>query len=372
MKIGRSYQLGNSTIQIFVLFLCTLLSACASNQQSNPFATTPGQSPNPQNGANGGRISSALSSLRPRNRANIQELYRRAQEQERLAGEQQAELSRLRDLQLRYDQLVENLQKNEEQQKQQKRQNIARINEDWQKRAKDAIVRNRELSQQAQGLDSDNRELQARLARVQQQYQLLKEQNTLFQQQLRDTADQLVTAQTRVSESQKRVKALQTSAMRRGGAQITANNSLRKSITAVSIDGVDVQQDGELVRIILPSDQLFMPGTATLVRGAEQRIDYIAKALLQNYPNQVVGIEAHTDNSQITGSLWRNHHQLTAAQSVAIFEQFSYRHGMLSDQMFVLGNGKNYPLVSNGTAAGQARNRRIEIVIYPDLASGRR
>lgn len=372
MSVRRSQKLGNSITLLMVLLFCALMTSCASNQPSNPFAPPSNQAPNVQTGPNNGRIGNALSSLRPRNRENISELYRRAQEQERLAAEQQAELERLRDLQLRYDQLVENLQKNEQQEAEKERQNIARINEDWSKRAKDAILRNRELSQQAQGLDTDNRELQARLARVQQQYQLLKEQNTLFQQQLRETADQLVTAQARANESQKRVKALQTSALRRGGAQITANNSLRRAITAVSIDGVDVQQDGELVRIMLPSDQLFMPGTATLILGAEQRIDHIAKALLQNYPNQVVGIEAHTDNSQLSGTLWRNHHQLTAAQSVAIFEQFSYRHRMLPNQMFVLGNGKNYPLVSNGTAAGQARNRRIEIVVYPDSVSDRR
>ena len=28
--------------------------------------------------------------------------------------------------------------------------------------------------------------------------------------------------------------------------------------------------------------------------------------------------------------------------------------------------GENHPLVSNATPAGKAKNRRIEVVIYPD------
>jgi flagellar motor protein MotB len=32
--------------------------------------------------------------------------------------------------------------------------------------------------------------------------------------------------------------------------------------------------------------------------------------------------------------------------------------------------GDNHPLVSNGTPAGKAKNRRIELVVYPDLIDG--
>jgi outer membrane protein OmpA-like peptidoglycan-associated protein len=39
--------------------------------------------------------------------------------------------------------------------------------------------------------------------------------------------------------------------------------------------------------------------------------------------------------------------------------------------MFVAGHGGNHPVVSNATAAGRERNRRIELVIYPEQVGGR-
>ena len=34
--------------------------------------------------------------------------------------------------------------------------------------------------------------------------------------------------------------------------------------------------------------------------------------------------------------------------------------------MFIVGHGANQPVVSNATAAGKARNSRVELVIYPE------
>jgi chemotaxis protein MotB len=303
---------------------------------------------------------------------NVADMYRRAQEQERLAAEQQRELERLRDIQRRYDELVDKVQKREEQDALTQQQQLAQRGQEWENRAKAAVGRYQELSGRARGLDTDNRELQTRLARSQQQYELLRQQNELLRRRLSETVSQLSQVQGTAQQSAEQLRAMQASARRRGGAQITANNSLRRSLTAATVPGLEVRQDGELVRIVLPSDQLFSPGTATLTSGAQPLIDQVADVILRNYSNQVIGVEAHTDNSALDGTLWRSSHQLTAAQSMAVFEQLSYRHRLLPQQLFVIGHGSNYPIVSNGTPAGQARNRRVEIVIYPETVDSRR
>ena len=40
-----------------------------------------------------------------------------------------------------------------------------------------------------------------------------------------------------------------------------------------------------------------------------------------------------------------------------------------ANQLFVTGHGSNHPIVSNATAAGKQRNRRVELVVYPDRKS---
>ena len=49
-----------------------------------------------------------------------------------------------------------------------------------------------------------------------------------------------------------------------------------------------------------------------------------------------------------------------------MFAQLVDRGRLPPRQLSILAMGASYPLASNGTAAGQAKNRRVEIVVYPD------
>ena len=53
-----------------------------------------------------------------------------------------------------------------------------------------------------------------------------------------------------------------------------------------------------------------------------------------------------------------------------MFDFLTTRTSMHESQLFLVAHGANHPLVSNATAAGRARNRRIELVVYPDRAAG--
>lgn len=299
--------------------------------------------------------------------AYFTELQRRADEQARLAAEQQQRLARLQDLQRANEEELARLRSAQVEQRtgqveQQRQQDQVLV-----QRAREALGRYDELEKRAKALDVNNRDVQARLAQIQQQNQLLADQNDLLRQRLEETSRQLATALDAGKQTEERLQTMMASVRRRSGASITANNSYRRNLTAVTVPGLSIRQDGELVRIELPADQLFDPLTARLRPEANAAIDQAADVILNNYSRQVIGIEAHADNRSLEGTLWRNPHQLTAAQAMAVFEQLSYRHRLLPQQLFVLGHGQNYPLASNATAAGQQRNRRVEIVIYPEV-----
>jgi flagellar motor protein MotB len=103
-----------------------------------------------------------------------------------------------------------------------------------------------------------------------------------------------------------------------------------------------------------------------LSQTAAAAVEEIAGAIRQHYPQQIVGVEAHTDNRSVAGTAWRNNHQLSAAQAMAVFDQLTEQHRLPANQLFVLGHGANHPVASNATSAGQTRNRRVEVVIYPE------
>lgn len=222
-----------------------------------------------------------------------------------------------------------------------------------------------DLERRATALDTNNRDLHTQLAQSRQQVQLLRDQTNLLQQQLTETAKRLQEAQVAKAEAEKKFQALETAATRRGGAIITANSSLQQTLRKVEMPGLEVRQDGDLIRIELPTDQLFAPGTAQLLGSAFPLLDRVAGELTRNYPRQRIGIEGHTDSAPAYGGV--TNHQLAAAQATAIFDQLTRRNRLPSEQFSISSQGANRPLTSNSTQAGRVKNRRIELVIYPEM-----
>jgi chemotaxis protein MotB len=223
------------------------------------------------------------------------------------------------------------------------------------------------LDQRANALDVDNRDLHTELARSEQQVQLLKDELQLLRGRLADTANQLQELQLAKQETETQMEAFQASAKRGGGAILKANNSLKDSLHLIQIPGTEVRQDGDVVRIELPADQLFQPGTSQLLPSAYNLLDQLANSITRAYPKQMVGIEGYADSSALNTT---SSHQLTAAQTIAVLDVLTRRNRLPGQQLFTVGHGSNHPLASNATAAGRAKNRRIELAIYPETVGG--
>lgn len=217
--------------------------------------------------------------------------------------------------------------------------------------------------------DTDNRDLHTQVAQLQQMLQVSEEEKKLLKQQLTDASTELELAESEAQESEQRLASLQGNGQIRGGATIKANNSLRDRLQIIELSGVEVRLDGDVVRIELPADRLFATGTNQLQSTGMALLDQVGTAIRRHYPHQMVGIEGHTDPMTASRSVVTAH-QLTATQTIAVFHHLSRTGTVPSEQMFTMGLGSNRPRFSNGEAAGRARNRRIELVIYPERYDG--
>ncbi len=213
-------------------------------------------------------------------------------------------------------------------------------------------------------LDANNRDLHSQLAQSRQQVDLLREQIGLLQKQLADSSSRLQELQIARQEAQQQLESLRASTARRGGAIITANSSFQQALRTIEIQGLEVRQDGEAIRVHLPADQLFAPGSAQIVGPAFPMLDQAAAEIARNYPRQRIAIEGHTDNIALESGV--SLHQLAAAQAVAVFDQLTRRNRLPARQFSVTALGPNHPRESNASPAGQARNRRVELVIQPE------
>ena len=223
-----------------------------------------------------------------------------------------------------------------------------------------------DLQRRAQLLDDTNRTLTTQLAQAQQQMQVARDRADLFAKQLQDTTGQLQQSLLAQRQTESQALGIQASMNKRGGAKLTANNSIPMSTSALQIPGARVIQDGELIRIRVPADQLFGQGTAQLVSSGSYLLDQVAVAISGQYGRNRVAIEGHTDTSPLYGGAFSNPSQLAGAQAQAVIDQLVRRNNLPGQQLFVVAHGPNHPIGDNQSAAGRADNRRIEIVIYPE------
>jgi flagellar motor protein MotB len=211
-----------------------------------------------------------------------------------------------------------------------------------------AVTQYRDMQSRAAGLDADNQHLHALLAQQQQQ-------NQQMQGALQQSQKELAELRSQGSGSVAR-RGVSARAASHGGA-----------LPVVQIPGADVEADGDLVRIRLESAQLFGSGRAELKPDVGPTLDRIAQALKADYAGRLVGIEGHTDSDPITKSKWKNNHELAVARSVALFAALKQR-GIPESQLFVAGYGPNRPLTSDKSKQSKSQNRRVEIVVYPEMA----
>lgn len=219
-----------------------------------------------------------------------------------------------------------------------------------------------DLNKRLGQLDVNNSDLHRQLAQAQQENQVLRDQASLLQKQLGETATKAKDALAARQEVEKQFSMLQASTKRQGGAAITANSSVKQSLAVVNIPGLTVRQDGEVIRMEIPSDRLFAP-TGQMTAEGQRLLDEVAGAISRSYPRQRIVIEGHGDGTLAASG---QNHLVSAAQAQAVFQQLTTRNRLPAGQLSILAVGDNHPLAAVATPEGRAKNRRIEIVVYPD------
>ncbi len=230
-----------------------------------------------------------------------------------------------------------------------------------------ALVRQNQVAQdRAAALDRDNQELQAMLAQSRQRAKLLDDQVAAMRDQIGGVSSQLAQAREEKLATESKTQALQASLHRRGGVTITPNNSLLQNMPAFSDPGISVRRDGDVIRVELPGSRLFDQASARLRPGMNRLVLDVIGEIMRTYPDQMIGVEGHTDSDQVYGGQFHSNHELSVARATAVYDVLVNEARISPNQLFLVGHGANHPVVSNATLAGKDRNRRVELVIYPE------
>lgn len=240
-----------------------------------------------------------------------------------------------------------------------------------QQRQTAALERYDDMQKRLSTLDTDHQQLESLLAQEKQRAKLAGEEASALREQLSSITDQLTSLKQQKDQGDRQAEALTASLRKRIGARVTANSSLRDQLDDFHIDGVEIRPEGDVIRVELPGAMLFEPGNARMLSTASGQLDLVAEELVKAFPNQRIGVEGHTDSDPIAGGSWTSNHQLSLARALAVYDYLVRRTALKAEQLVVVGHGSNNPVVSNGSSAGKQRNRRVELVVYPETISSK-
>jgi chemotaxis protein MotB len=121
-----------------------------------------------------------------------------------------------------------------------------------------------------------------------------------------------------------------------------------------------IDRRGLVVRVL--TDQLlFASGQATLQPEGFPLLNEVAQ-LLNVDKSHPITVEGHTDNVPISSSQYPSNWELSTDRATTVV-RYLITKGVNRERLGAVGYADLHPLASNATAAGRAKNRRVEIVL---------
>ena len=115
----------------------------------------------------------------------------------------------------------------------------------------------------------------------------------------------------------------------------------------------------------LPDNILFESGEAELKDAGQTALAEIVE-VLKTIPGREFQVAGHTDNVPMHSRRFPSNWELSTSRAVAV-AKFMIERGLEGGRISAAGHAETAPVASNDTPEGRAQNRRIEIILLPNL-----
>lgn len=206
---------------------------------------------------------------------------------------------------------------------------------------------------------------QKSLADAREEINRRQEEITRHQEQLKTTTEELEASRLKVASTKAQIATLKN---------IEAETKRRNEIYGQFVDRLKSMIDGgqltvsiEEGRIVinLPNNVLFKSGRSSLNVNAKESLAPIA-AVLSQFSDRRFQVEGHTDNEPIKSKRFPSNWELSTARALSVVHLLA-EMGVNPENISAAGFGEFRPRADNATEEGRKLNRRIEIIMLPNL-----
>ena len=148
-------------------------------------------------------------------------------------------------------------------------------------------------------------------------------------------------------------------------------NALKTALTDALVsfkgNGLSVEQRDGKVYVSMENKLLFQSGSWSVANTGKQALKKLGNVLAAN-PEIAVLIEGHTDSDPYIGNdNLSGNWDLSTKRATEIVKLLLKNNKIKAENLTAAGRGQYQPLATNKTAAGKAKNRRIEVILSPKL-----
>lgn len=146
-------------------------------------------------------------------------------------------------------------------------------------------------------------------------------------------------------------------------AMVEIQQNINQELKNGDISDVDVYETDRGLVIRLQGNYLFKPGSAELTPPAKIKLQKVGAVIAKKFILHNIRVEGHTDNQPQNTAMYPSNWELSSARSSTIIRYFIAQFGFMPSIFTAVGFADTRPLTSNKYKGGQAKNRRVEILI---------
>jgi chemotaxis protein MotB len=154
----------------------------------------------------------------------------------------------------------------------------------------------------------------------------------------------------------------------RKDSMVTAlKQKISKALIGLEGDGLTIEQRNGKVYISLEEDLLFASGKYEINQTGRQALDKLSDALSYQKDLEIL-VEGHTDSIPLSGrGLVKDNWDLSVMRATSVVKRLTSNTNLDPTQLIAAGRSEFVPISSNETSEGRGENRRIEMILSPNL-----
>lgn len=178
---------------------------------------------------------------------------------------------------------------------------------------------------------------------------------------------ELESSKLTLASREKRLNELERIISTKDSLMSSLKNRVSEALLGFKGKGLGIEQKDGRVYVSLDNSLLFASGKWTVDEKGKEAIRNLAQVLADNPEIQIL-IEGHTDNVPFGArSEIKDNWDLSVMRATSIVKLLSENKKIDPSRFTAAGRGEFVPVASNDSKDGRAANRRIEIILTPDL-----